>query len=245
MSLLKRPNSFADKLSLNDSTSMTETTPKGYSRSRTKIMSSNGIPTPELLASPPTHARSRTFSNITSELTFHTPKSSITSPKITFDGFDLNSPLPPKSLTNQSSFLINLSNNIDFKSNFKIAIPNDHRASATAPSSAKNTILTSTPSPSSKNIKVICRFRPLIAEEIKSSNFNICANFIDASSVEITDLGLKQQFTFDRIFGPNCLQEEIYESLGRDIVLDVLQFYNATVFSYGQTSAGKTYTMQV
>ena len=37
--------------------------------------------------------------------------------------------------------------------------------------------------------------------------------------------------------------EEVYEDVCKEIVLGALNGYNGTVFMYGQTGAGKTYTM--
>lgn len=53
-----------------------------------------------------------------------------------------------------------------------------------------------------------------------------------------------QQFTFDRTFGPESTQEEIYESCARKVVEDILEGYNGTIFAYGMTGAGKTHTME-
>ena len=47
----------------------------------------------------------------------------------------------------------------------------------------------------------------------------------------------------DRAFGPGALQEDVYASVVEDPVRGVTQGYNATVFAYGQTGTGKTYTM--
>ena len=52
-----------------------------------------------------------------------------------------------------------------------------------------------------------------------------------------------KEFTFDAVFPPGVSQEDIYDSTGRDIVDRVLEGFNGTVFAYGQTGAGKTYTM--
>ena len=35
----------------------------------------------------------------------------------------------------------------------------------------------------------------------------------------------------------------MYEFLGRETIEDVLMGYNGTIFAYGQTSSGKTFTM--
>ncbi|TEB35912.1 kinesin-domain-containing protein [Coprinellus micaceus] len=53
----------------------------------------------------------------------------------------------------------------------------------------------------------------------------------------------KDGFTFDRVFPMGTKQEEIFEYGVKDIVKDVLDGYNGTVFAYGQTGSGKTFTM--
>lgn len=51
-------------------------------------------------------------------------------------------------------------------------------------------------------------------------------------------------FTFDKVFGPACLTEIVYEEGVKNVALSALMGINATVFAYGQTSSGKTYTMR-
>ncbi|XP_020251958.1 kinesin-like protein KIN-7A [Asparagus officinalis] len=48
----------------------------------------------------------------------------------------------------------------------------------------------------------------------------------------------------DRVFGASCLNETVYEEGARDVALSALTGINATIFAYGQTSSGKTYTMR-
>ncbi|KAJ1430584.1 P-loop containing nucleoside triphosphate hydrolase [Sesbania bispinosa] len=50
-------------------------------------------------------------------------------------------------------------------------------------------------------------------------------------------------FTFDKVFSPACLTETVYEGV-KNVALSALMGINATVFAYGQTSSGKTYTMR-
>ena len=49
-------------------------------------------------------------------------------------------------------------------------------------------------------------------------------------------------FSFDRVFDEEASQADIYNTVS-PFVQSVLEGYNATVFAYGQTGAGKTYTM--
>ncbi|KAF2298667.1 hypothetical protein GH714_024631 [Hevea brasiliensis] len=51
-------------------------------------------------------------------------------------------------------------------------------------------------------------------------------------------------FTFDKVFGPTCLTETVYEDGVKNVALSALMGINATIFAYGQTSSGKTYTMR-
>lgn len=53
----------------------------------------------------------------------------------------------------------------------------------------------------------------------------------------------KDGFTFDRVFPMGTKQHEIFEYGISDIVKDVMDGYNGTVFAYGQTGSGKTFTM--
>ena len=51
------------------------------------------------------------------------------------------------------------------------------------------------------------------------------------------------KFTFDGVFAPDCSQQLVYEQAAFPIIESVMQGFNGTVFAYGQTSSGKTYTM--
>lgn len=50
-------------------------------------------------------------------------------------------------------------------------------------------------------------------------------------------------YHFDKVFGPDTVQERLYDSAISGIVDEVLQGFNCTIFAYGQTGTGKTYTM--
>ncbi|ERL92537.1 hypothetical protein D910_09850 [Dendroctonus ponderosae] len=51
-------------------------------------------------------------------------------------------------------------------------------------------------------------------------------------------------YLFDKVFKPNATQEKVYSEAAKSIVSDVLAGYNGTIFAYGQTSSGKTHTME-
>ena len=46
------------------------------------------------------------------------------------------------------------------------------------------------------------------------------------------------------MFGPEETTEELYEKVGKNLVSSVLKGMNGTIFAYGQTASGKTYTME-
>lgn len=51
-------------------------------------------------------------------------------------------------------------------------------------------------------------------------------------------------FTFDKTFGEDSTTQQVYDSVAKGIVSSVCGGLNGTIFAYGQTSSGKTYTMQ-
>ncbi|XP_073525561.1 uncharacterized protein [Phyllobates terribilis] len=50
-------------------------------------------------------------------------------------------------------------------------------------------------------------------------------------------------YSFDKVFGPNCSTRQVYQEGAKEIALSVVGGVNSSVFAYGQTSSGKTYTM--
>ena len=53
----------------------------------------------------------------------------------------------------------------------------------------------------------------------------------------------QQQYDFDRVFDDTATQEEVYKNTAAPLVRSVLEGFYATVFAYGATGSGKTYTM--
>ena len=90
-------------------------------------------------------------------------------------------------------------------------------------------------------------FRPPNALELKENG----AIVVEIDSETSTNVKLRTSsdpvggFNFDRAFGMQSSQEEIFEYGVRGIVEDVVAGYNGTVFAYGQTGSGKTFTMMV
>ncbi|XP_062485941.1 kinesin-like protein KIF18B [Pezoporus occidentalis] len=55
--------------------------------------------------------------------------------------------------------------------------------------------------------------------------------------------GKELEFVFDRVFGEEATQEEVFQHSTSELLDSVLEGYNCSVFAYGATGAGKTYTM--
>ncbi|XP_075400090.1 centromere-associated protein E isoform X3 [Tenrec ecaudatus] len=52
-----------------------------------------------------------------------------------------------------------------------------------------------------------------------------------------------KSFNFDRVFHSKETTKNVYEEIAVPIIESAIQGYNGTVFAYGQTASGKTYTM--
>ncbi|THD19781.1 Kinesin protein [Fasciola hepatica] len=93
----------------------------------------------------------------------------------------------------------------------------------------------------SESIKVICRVRPLNDTEI-STESKFVVTFPGDGKTSISIGG--KSFNYDHVFQPKATQSEVYDIVAKPIVADVLNGYNGTIFAYGQTSSGKTFTME-
>jgi len=51
-------------------------------------------------------------------------------------------------------------------------------------------------------------------------------------------------FAFDGIFGPETPQVEVFNQVAKPVIDKLMEGYNGTIFAYGQTSSGKTFTME-
>lgn len=97
------------------------------------------------------------------------------------------------------------------------------------------------------NIKVMCRFRPVSEKEKQVFPDLMCVEFLNDNQTFIVNPQSEHndplQFKFDYVFPPESPQEKVYDISAKPIVEAVLQGFNGTVFAYGQTSSGKTFTM--
>ncbi|GAQ87488.1 Kinesin-like protein [Klebsormidium nitens] len=98
------------------------------------------------------------------------------------------------------------------------------------------------------NVQVLVRCRPSNEEESKQSAFQavVCNEARKEVAVHQSIAGkqIDRTFTFDKVFGPESKQCELYEQAVVPIVHEVLEGFNCTIFAYGQTGTGKTYTME-
>ena len=118
----------------------------------------------------------------------------------------------------------------------------------------------------SKNkMLVALRARPLLARELEESNYKTIS-IIDSETVSITipteyistDKGKyyfhgekkikvtkvkEATFKFDFAFDTQSEQAQVYQYTTAQLVKQVINGFNATVFAYGATGTGKTYTM--
>ncbi|KAJ3181557.1 Kinesin-like protein kif9 [Gaertneriomyces sp. JEL0708] len=99
-----------------------------------------------------------------------------------------------------------------------------------------------------KHVKVVIRTRPTseyaqniinFSEDGKSVNIHVPKN---AEGGYINNQQEDWDFQYDNILH-NVSQEAVYEECVRDILKNVLEGYNGTILAYGQTGAGKTFTM--
>ncbi|KAJ9550223.1 hypothetical protein OSB04_014268 [Centaurea solstitialis] len=99
-----------------------------------------------------------------------------------------------------------------------------------------------------EKIVVTVRVRPLNRREQLAKD-TVSWECIDDHSIVYKPLPQERvaqpaSFTFDKVFGPATLTETVYEDGVKTVALSALMGINATIFAYGQTSSGKTYTMR-
>eukprot|EP00754_Rhynchopus_humris_P025230 Rhum_TRINITY_DN14938_c19_g1::Rhum_TRINITY_DN14938_c19_g1_i1::g.130241::m.130241/K20198/KIF17; kinesin family member 17 len=96
----------------------------------------------------------------------------------------------------------------------------------------------------SENVQVVVRVRPISQrEQEQGSRESITSNLADNSVTVHADGDSARTFSFDRIYTKQFTQKDIYTQSIHPLVDSVLGGYNATVFAYGQSGSGKTYTM--
>ncbi|XP_060749754.1 kinesin-like protein KIF3B isoform X3 [Tachysurus vachellii] len=105
-------------------------------------------------------------------------------------------------------------------------------------------------SKSSESVKVVVRCRPMNEKE-RAANFERVVS-VDVKLGQIVVRNPRSRsthehpkvFTFDSVYDWNSKQVDLYDETFRPLVESVLLGFNGTIFAYGQTGTGKTYTME-
>ncbi|KAI9127900.1 hypothetical protein K1719_000893 [Acacia pycnantha] len=98
-----------------------------------------------------------------------------------------------------------------------------------------------------EKILVLVRLRPLSEKEITANEVADWECINDTTILYRNTLRegstFPSAYTFDRVFRGDCPTKQVYEDGAKEIALSVVNGINSTIFAYGQTSSGKTYTM--
>ncbi|KAG6773879.1 hypothetical protein POTOM_021217 [Populus tomentosa] len=100
-----------------------------------------------------------------------------------------------------------------------------------------------------EKIFVSVRLRPLNEKEIARNDVSDWESINDDTVIYRNNLPVSERsmyptaYTFDRVFGSDCSTKQVYGEGAKEVALSVVSGINSSVFAYGQTSSGKTYTM--
>jgi centromeric protein E len=104
---------------------------------------------------------------------------------------------------------------------------------------------------SEEGITVAIRMRPLNrVEGDKQRVWKVLPQYSSVSQTTKNGKPLTEKltgktfFTYDKTFGEEASTADVYENVAKNIVSSAVSGLNGTIFAYGQTSSGKTYTMQ-
>ncbi|NXU18424.1 KIF24 protein, partial [Pardalotus punctatus] len=114
-----------------------------------------------------------------------------------------------------------------------------------------NTSDKETPWTESEKIRVCVRKRPLCLWEKRRGEVDIITVkdketillHEKKETVDLTPYILQHVFYFDEVFEESCTNQDVYMKTVYPLIQHILNGGNATCFAYGQTGAGKTYTM--
>ena len=100
----------------------------------------------------------------------------------------------------------------------------------------------------SSAVKVCVRLRPLNKREKRGNTIPVVTANTEKGEINVvkglSTKATRHGFNFDNVFSEFATQEEVFNQTLLPIVEQVMKGYEATVFAYGQTGTGKTYTME-
>ncbi|KAL7636199.1 UNVERIFIED_CONTAM: hypothetical protein RMT77_012956 [Armadillidium vulgare] len=100
-----------------------------------------------------------------------------------------------------------------------------------------------------ESVKVVVRCRPMNEQETAGNHQRVVEMDVSRGTVEIHNVKNSETdppkvFTFDAVYDWNSKQQDLYDETFQPLVDSVLSGFNGTIFAYGQTGTGKTYTME-
>lgn len=96
-------------------------------------------------------------------------------------------------------------------------------------------------------VKVVLRCRPMNSTEREAGRKRVVEMNGATGQIRLTNPNVNEppkEFTFDGVFDWESKQIDVYDGTCRPIVEQVLEGFNGTVFAYGQTGTGKTFSME-
>ncbi|XP_053280584.1 kinesin-like protein KIF3B isoform X2 [Pleuronectes platessa] len=105
-------------------------------------------------------------------------------------------------------------------------------------------------SKSPETVKVVVRCRPMNEKEQANKFERVVSVDVKLGQIvvrnprEASASESPKVFTFDSVYDWNSKQIDLYDETFRPLVDSVLLGFNGTIFAYGQTGTGKTYTME-
>ncbi|XP_032897225.1 kinesin-like protein KIF3B isoform X2 [Amblyraja radiata] len=102
---------------------------------------------------------------------------------------------------------------------------------------------------SSESVKVVVRCRPMNDKEVAGGYAEIVHIDVKLGQILVkhpkaSPSELPKTFTFDAVYDQHSKQVDLYDETFRPLVESVLLGFNGTIFAYGQTGTGKTFTME-
>ena len=84
-----------------------------------------------------------------------------------------------------------------------------------------------------RNVKVFCRFRPCNETELKNGGNRMIV--VNGNVVNLPQEVKDNRYYYDKVFEEKATQEQVYQAVGKPLLDEILQGYNATIFAYGQS----------